>query len=236
MSYSKVTREEAEERLGFSLEDFEETVIPVSQMLEEADAKNNGLGKDELVLIKHKVYERILEYLVSEGFPTESTADFKEANINDLVFTIITPVIAACRTRLGRKLRLRREKKIAALDGKYGGLEEFVTVDLIGVGKSKFVFVVEAKKTNLAEAKIQCLLPMLDMAAINSGGAVYGFVTSGPQWQMIRLDNKHFKQTNTFDAMFHTMGQEKARWLENYSLVIDAVHAALMAGGLVVAD
>jgi len=231
VSYSKVSREDAEERLGFLLEEFEEQAIPVVQMLEEANPGNNGLKKDDLLVIKHKVYERILEYLVCEGIPTDSTADFNEANINDLVFTIISPVIAACSLKLGRKIRLRREKKITAMDGLYGGFQEFVTVDLIGVGKTKFIFVVEAKRTTLGQAKIQCLLAMRDMGGINGGGAVYGFVTTGHHWQMIRYDGKEFKQTDTFDVLFHTMGQGKGRWLQEYSIVIDAIHAALVTAG-----
>lgn len=200
-------------------------------MLNEANPEKKGLRKDQLLLIKEKVYERILEYIVCEGIPTDSTGDFREENINDLVYTIISPVIAACRSELGRKLRLRREKKITAVDGKYSGLQEFITVDLIGVGNTKFVFVVEAKKTTLGEAKIQCLLPMLDMAAMNGGGVVYGFVTTGQQWQMLRCNGTQFTQTDTFEVLFHTMKGHKKKWLDKYSAVVDAIHTAIVSGG-----
>lgn len=223
--------DEAEERLGFLLEEFAECAISVRLMLAEANPENNGLLENELLVIKRKVYERILEYLVCEGIPTDSTADFKEANINDLAYTIIASVIAASSMKLGRKIRLRREKKITAVDGKYGGLEELVTVDLIGVGKTKFIFVMEAKRTTVAEAKIQYLFAMLDMGAINSGGVVYGFITTGYHWQMIRYQGGHFTQTNIFDVMFHTMRQKEKTWLEDCSIVIDAIHAALVTGG-----
>jgi len=209
--------EEAEERLGFRLEKFEERAIPVGQILKEASLGKNSLEKHELLVIKRKVYERILEYLVCEGIPNGSTADFKEANINDLVYTIIAPVIAACSVKLERTIRLPREKKIAAVDGKYGGYQEFVTVDLIGVSKTKFIFVIEAKWTTLAEAKIQCLLAIMDMGEINHGGVVYEFITTGYHWQMIRYDGKHFTQTNIFDLLFHTMRHEEEKWLQDYS-------------------
>ena len=175
-------------------------------MLIEANPENKGLGKDKILQIKEKIYEHIAEVLVCEGYPTESTENFKEANITDLVFTIIVPMIAAFRTRMGRKLRLRREKKITAVDGKMGGFQEFITVDMIGVGDQKYVFIVEAKKSSVGEAKIQCLLPMNDMQSINGGGVVFGFVTSGQQWQMIRFDDENYIQTNTFDVLFHTRG------------------------------
>lgn len=107
---------------------------------------------------------------------------------------------------MGRKLRLHREKTITAVDGKMGGFQEFVTIDMIGVGDQKYVFVVEAKKSSVGEAKIQCLLPMKDMQSNNGGGVVFGFVTSGQQWQMIRFDDENYTQTNTFDVLFHTRG------------------------------
>lgn len=178
----------------------------MGQMLIEANPENKGLGRDEILRIKEKVYKRILEVLVCKGYPTESTDDFKEANVTDLVFTIIVPMIAAFRTRMGRKLRLLREKKITAVDGKMGGFQEFVTVDMIGFEDQKYVFVVEAKKSSVGEAKIQCLLLMKDMQSNNGGGIVFGFVTSGQQWQLIRFDDENYTQTNTFDVLFHTRG------------------------------
>jgi len=231
VSYSKVSRNKAEEPLGFLLEELEKRAISVRQMLAEANPENNGLPENELRVIKRKVYERIFEYLVCKGIPTDSTADFKEANINDVVYTIIALVIAASSMKFGRKIRLRREKTITAIDGKYGGLEECVTVDLIGVGKTKFIFVIVAKRKTLAEAKIQCLFAMLDMGAINRGGVVYGFITTGYHGQMIRYQGGHFTQTNNFDVMFHTMRQEEKKWLEDCSIVIDAMHVALVTGG-----
>lgn len=82
----------------FLLEDFEEAAISVGQMLIEANPENKGLGKDKILQIKEKIYERIAEILVCEGYPTGSTENFKEANITDLVFTIIVPMIVAFRT------------------------------------------------------------------------------------------------------------------------------------------
>lgn len=34
---------------------------------------------------KNEVYNQIVRYLTTEGFPWESTKDFKEANVNNLV-------------------------------------------------------------------------------------------------------------------------------------------------------
>jgi len=163
VSYSKVTVQEVEKRHGFGLEQFEEQAIPVSQMLSKTNPENDDLGKEEVLLIKHTVYEQILGYLVTEAIPMDTTTYIKEENINDLIFTIISPIIVTCSIKLACKLHLRREKKIITVNGKYGGFQEFVTVYLISVSKSKIVFCIEAKMSPLWEAKIQCLWLILDM-------------------------------------------------------------------------
>ncbi|KAG0638155.1 hypothetical protein HOY80DRAFT_1137754 [Tuber brumale] len=105
---------------------------------------------------------------------------------NDLVLAIIMPIVIAFKSKTGRDLRLQREKESIAVDSKTGGYEEFAMVDMIGVGNRKFVFLVEAKKSSLGEGKRQCLLAMKDMGDRNGGGLVYGFATTGEQWQMLR--------------------------------------------------
>ncbi|RPA93365.1 hypothetical protein L873DRAFT_1748747 [Choiromyces venosus 120613-1] len=232
-AYSKVTMEEAEKRLGFMITEFEDDAIPVSLMLAEAKPEIEGLGKDEVQETKAKVYDHIVEFLEGEGYPTESDEDFKEANINDLVFAIIIPIIAAFRHKTGRKLRLRREKEITAVDSETGGYQESIMMDLIAVGSRKFVFLVEAKRSSLGEAKRQCLLAMKDMGDNNGGGVVYGFVTTGEQWQMLRYDGTVFTQTENFLVLFPNMGQEKGRWMKGHSIIVDCIHAALRSGGFV---
>jgi ribosome assembly protein YihI (activator of Der GTPase) len=89
-SYSTMTIQGAEHRLGFRFGFL--TSIPVGVVL--ANAKHNfeGLDKDMISSTKEKVYERIVEYLEIEGTPTQAKADFKEANVSDLVYSIISPI------------------------------------------------------------------------------------------------------------------------------------------------
>ncbi|RPB22340.1 hypothetical protein L211DRAFT_788842, partial [Terfezia boudieri ATCC MYA-4762] len=56
-----------------------------------------------------------------EGYPSESTADFSEGNVSDLVYAIIGPVLSCLRRNMGRDLRLWREKEIVSVDGETGG-------------------------------------------------------------------------------------------------------------------
>ena len=75
--------------------------------------------------------------------------------------------------KAGRNLRLRREKSIIAADKTTGGNQEFVMIDIIGMGCRKFVFLIEAKKSSLGEAKKQCLLAMKNMGEMNGVGGLY---------------------------------------------------------------
>jgi len=88
-----------------------------------ANEKDNFDGEvgDAILRIKEKVYYNIVEYLDIEGYPTEANQSFKEANVSDLVYSIISPIIFEFRSRTGRKgVRLEREKAIIATDKKTG--------------------------------------------------------------------------------------------------------------------
>lgn len=176
-----------------------------------------------------------MEYLEAEGYP-EAEADFKEANINDLVYGIISPIIADFRRKTGRNLRLRREKEIIAVDSETGGCEEFVLMDIIAIKERDFVFIVEAKRSSIGEAMKQCLLAMRDMNGRNGGGAVFGFVTTGDDWRMIAYDGHTFQMTEKFMVLFDTMGKQKDRWMKQNSVVVDCLYVALQNGGIVKKD
>jgi len=156
---------------------FKLKAVSVGTML----AGNHAASK----AIKKRVYRRILEYIEIEGYPTEASASFKESNVSDLVYSIISPILSDFRRKTGRKLRLEREKEIISTDGETGGMEEFVIIDRISVTEEKFVMVIEGKRDSIGEAMKQCLLSLKDAADNNGGGEVYGFVTTGDSWRMI---------------------------------------------------
>ncbi|KAF8476235.1 hypothetical protein BDZ91DRAFT_211689 [Kalaharituber pfeilii] len=105
-------------------------------------------------------------------------------------FAILSPIISDFRRSTGRWVRLRREMVLASVDSETGGEEEFVVVDLVSVTDQKFVLMVEAKRSSLGKAMKQCLLTMRDMRENNGSGVVYGFVTVGESWRMIRYDGR----------------------------------------------
>jgi len=166
-----------------------------------------------------------------EGYPSQANEEFRKACVNDLVFSVIIPVLAAFRRKTNRNLRLRREKEVLSKDAQTGGYEEFLMVDVLSLDDTKYVSLVEAKKSSLGEAKRRCLLAMKDMGDSNGGGVVCGFVTTGEEWQLFRLEDGVFTQTDGFFVLFRGIAKEEDRWIRDASIVVDCVHAALRSAG-----
>lgn len=231
-SYSKMSQADAEKRLGLRFERLESQAILVETMLAEAEYKPEGEDLNATLETKEEVYRQIVRYLKIEGYPSEASADFKEANINDLVLYAIGPILYDFTCSTERDIRLRREKEIVSTDSETGGTEEFVVVDLISVMEEKFVLIIEAKRSSLAQALKQCLLSMKDMRDNNGGGKVYGFLTTGESWQMARYDGTSFTLTDSFIVTFRTMGSNKERWMKDCSILVDCMNVALGNGGI----
>lgn len=227
-SYSNMTIAQAEERLGFRIRSLKG--IPVQRMLANA---NEGESPDAILTTKEKVYDHILEYLQIEGYPTEGDPDFKESNINHLVYATISPILRDFICRTGRvTVQLRSEKEIVSTDGETGGTEEFAVLDLISVKQERFILIVEAKRSSLGQAMKQCLLAMKDMRDSNGEGKVYGFVTTGEQWQMLEYNGTSFRKTNIMIVVFDSMDEEKEKWFKENSILVDCIKFALSNGGL----
>ncbi|KAI5839542.1 hypothetical protein DFP73DRAFT_208344 [Morchella snyderi] len=229
-SYSNMSMEDANKRLGFRMDTL--TGIPVERMLAEAQHRLEE-EKAFLKKIKKRVYHRIVEFLETEGYPTEANPNFKEASINDLVFATIVPIIAAFRRTTGRNnIRLEREKQIISTDSVTAGYEEFVLVDRVSVEAERYILIIEAKKASLGEAMKQCLLALKDAKDNNGGGVVFGFITTGESWRMISYDGT-FQMTNKIHVLFDDMGGEIELWMKDFSVLVDCMYAALSHGGIV---
>jgi len=114
-----------------------------------------------------------------------------------------------------RNIRLRREKEIVGTDFETGGKGEFVVMDFISVMEPNFVLVIEVKGSSVGDAMKQCLAAMKDN---NSEGVVYGFITTGEHWQMLRYDGKMFQMTEKFMVLFNTMQRKCQPHATNISL------------------
>jgi hypothetical protein len=224
-SYSNMSISDTQERLGFRMEKLK--AISVAKRLAEAKYEPGG---GDISKIKGKVYGNIMQYLDTEGYPMEGISDFNEANVSDLVYTIISPILSSFRRKTGRDVRLRREKEIISVDGETGGKEEFVVVDLIGEAEEPFVLMVKGNRSSLGQAMKQCFLAMKDMKVRNGRGRVYSFVTTGESWRMLSYD-EIFRMTDKMEVLFDTMGGAKERWMKDYSVLVDCMYAALSMGG-----
>ena len=64
---------------------------------------------------------------------------------------------------------------------------------------------------------------------------MYGFITTGESWRMIRYDGT-FQMTNKMEVVFDAIEEEKARWMKEFALLIDCMYVALQSGGIVKKD
>ena len=178
-----------------------------------------------------------MEFLDIQGYPTE----FKEANINDLVLYIIGVILSNYKLRIkpNRDINIEREREIISKDNLMDGIGKFVLVDMISIEGSednyvsKYVVVIEYKLPFYGAAKQQCMLEMKDMRECNGGGEMYGFVTTGEDWQMIKYDGRAFTQTEKFAVLFRGMVDEEEKWMKDYSAVVDCMAVVLLNGGIV---
>ena len=230
------TLQEAQHRLGFEFQALK--VTPIGDML---STREGGLGKliedsighDARQSVKQRIYSNIVDHLGFEGYPLDSTVDFCESNINDLVYTTLGPILACLRSTTGRDLRLRRQKQIVSVDGKTGGKAEFVVMDVVSLTEVNYVLVVEGKMEVLGQAMKQCLLSMRDMWDQNGTGEVYGFTTTGERWQMFKYNGKYFERTRQMEFIYWGVEQDQREWMTGGSQVVDCLFGTLLKGGMV---
>lgn len=113
-----------------------------------------------------------------------------------------------------------------------GGLEEFAVIDHIGFGESKYVLIIEAKHGIPWLGLKQLMLSMKDASdrntEVGADGKVYGFTTSGDGWHMVSYDGKGFHVSEKFFSVYEGMEQDKAKWLNSFSTIVDCLYAALL--------
>ncbi|KAF8467410.1 hypothetical protein BDZ91DRAFT_793760 [Kalaharituber pfeilii] len=158
------------------------------------------------------VYDLVVRHLEIEGYPSEAISDFKEANVNDLVYAILNSMMSDFRRKIECKVRLSREKEVVAVDAATGDPEEFAVMDWVSVKDKKYVLIMEPKRTSI--------------------GMVYGFVAMGEHWQILRYDCIAFVQMENLPVLFRNMGCEEERWMTHFSMLVDLMNCALSSGGL----
>ncbi|KAF8453100.1 hypothetical protein BGX38DRAFT_1259208 [Terfezia claveryi] len=182
--------------------------------------QEGGLSLDEM---KEEVYKEIVRYLLIEGPLFEADTDFKESYTR-----IFHPDDGH------KNVRLLSEKEIVSKDSETGGEEEFAIVDLIQVRSEDFIVIVETKRASLGQAMKQGFLAMKDMRDNNNngGGEVFGFITTGSNWRMVKYDGASFEMSEEMTILFKTMGSDRQRRIDSHSIVVECIYFALSHGGM----
>ena len=169
-----------------------------------------------------------------EGYPAAFDETFKEVKLGDLLIMIIVPIITAFKNKIGRDLFILRERRITAIDTKTDCYLKFAITDLAELGKYKFVLLVEMDTFCLDEATKQCLLAMKDIEYRNNGGIVYGLAITGDHCRMLRYDGINCTPTHHDFLVFHMMGQDKIKWMDEASIIVDCINMSLRSNSFVI--
>lgn len=228
ISYSRTTIQEAQERLGITLDSLDHDAIPVETMLEQCMSLGAvESGRNEL---KREIYKLIVQFIHVGGYPTKGDPEFGVANTKDLFCFILYPLVSHFQRKTGRNVRLLRDKEVLSEESEMGDREEYLAIALILVDGEKLVLVIGAKECFVEEAMKQCLLTMKDMRDRNGAGEVYGFVMTGETWQMASYDGE-FRIARKMDVLFDGMDQDAELWMKEYSILVDCICTALSAEG-----
>src|SRR5262249_21374580 len=123
-SFSNVSQEEAESIFGFKFYKFYDTQIPIEQFITTTAPEQ----------LKKKIFERLIDCIVSEGFPEATILPMNESVVTDNVGEILRAMVSYCKLTMDRDdLILSREKQIISSDEQFGGNMEFVIIQKISV-------------------------------------------------------------------------------------------------------
>ena len=74
---------------------------------------------------------------------------------------------------------------------------------------------------------------MKDMKDCNGEGKVYGFVTTGEQWQILEYDGISFQMSDVMVIPFGSTRGNRKRWFRENSILVDCINFALSNKGIV---
>jgi len=216
--HSKGLQPAIEASIGMSMRRLASTAITVEEMLQKR------YSPEEHRSTKEEVYKQIVRYLRIEGHYWVAST---EANISDLVYAIISPIIDDFICKTGRDtVYLYRERQPIFVDCNPEGYKEFVVVDNICVSKTRKIMIIEAPMASFCGAMAQCLVALKNMHD-SIRGIVYGFVTTGDSWRMLSYDGERLKVTDKIEVIFDTMVRNKEKWMKEFSVLVDCIYAAL---------
>jgi hypothetical protein len=219
--YSNYTQQEAEVRLNTSFKKLVSRSVHFSSMLPIEHSGN--------IEIKEKVYERLVERIHVEGYPTPGLSDFKEPNVVALIDSIIVPVLHQYQKQyINREIELRKQKYILSDDKEFGGFEELVIIELVDDATERILFIIEAKPVEVITGLKQCTLAMKNIYDMRTDDVpVYGFISTGTRWTLLRYDGDIFTMSEEINTIFPTISSDKTKWMKDCSVIVDIIFKVL---------
>ncbi|CAF1262119.1 unnamed protein product [Rotaria sordida] len=105
---------------------------------------------------------------------------------------------------------------------------EFVIVETTDVENSRYLLVLEPKSGPLEKGLTQLLLILKSIWDINNDKKiVYGFLTTGINWQLITYDGESWKLSESSIVLLENMEKQEDRWLKNNTQILDVIYSIL---------
>ncbi|UJR29551.1 hypothetical protein I4U23_010768 [Adineta vaga] len=189
------------------------------------DVSNNGLLYSHPYPHPQKLFDRLVERLISEDFPEATIAPLNESVVTDYVGQVLATMIAyISSTTEHRVLKLRREKQIISKDEEFGGNMEFMVNQLINVNNIRYVIGVVIKSDSFGKGLTQLLLAMKSMWEVNKDQKmVYGFVTTAIQWQLVTFDGQTWKLSRLSIIIFQIYRADMTNLDQSFYIALDHI-------------
>jgi hypothetical protein len=220
-SFSNVSQEEAEIALGFKFFKLYRSQISIEEFITKT-------APEEL---KKTIFERLIDCIVSEGFPEPSIAPMNEAVVSDNIGIVLQAMVSYYMRTMNRDdFLLAREKQIINKDEQFDENMEFLRTHGISVKNIRYVLVVETKSHTLGEGLTQLLLALKSMWDINNDQKlVYGFLTTAINWHLVTFDGQQWKLSEPSTLLFANMRDQEERWLKNNTQILDVIYSILLS-------
>ncbi|CAF3052744.1 unnamed protein product [Rotaria sp. Silwood2] len=218
-SFSNVIEEEAESLLGFKFYEFYYYQTPIEQFI-------TTIAPEQL---KKKIFERLIDCILSEGFPEGTILPINESVVTDNVGIILQAIVSYHKLTMNRNdFILLREKQIISKNEQFGGNMEFIIAQTTNVENTRYVLVVEPKSDSLGKGLTQLLLVLKSIWDINNDNKmVYGLLTTGINWQLVTYDGQSWKLSEPSTVLLANMRKQEDRWLKNNTQILDVIYSIL---------
>ncbi|KXN73270.1 hypothetical protein CONCODRAFT_3951 [Conidiobolus coronatus NRRL 28638] len=214
----------------FPQEDLEKEIhMTMSDFLGTATGFRDKIEYRPQSKLKDAIFQEIVEFVTIEGYPDASIPPTNEVVIQDFTSRILTKVIwYIIQENKKLKLRLEREREIISKDEARHGFMEFVLMQRIQHNSEDLLLIIEAKRDAIGKGLKQCMLAIKDAFEINSKKRpMYGFVTTGIDWQLICYDGEKY---SAYDKLIFVIGNiinRKEQWVDECSILVDLLYSII---------